>query len=59
MSKVVAACEERINAMRADHNIQIQQRKMTFYLIFDLRTDIMIGHWGAQLKITCLGYVCV
>ena len=41
MSKVVAACEERINAMRADHNIQIQQRKMTLFLIFGLWTDIM------------------
>ena len=26
-SKVVAACEERIAAMKADHNQQIQQRK--------------------------------
>ena len=43
MSKVVAACEERINAMRADHNIQIQQRKMTFFLIFGLWTDIVIA----------------
>ena len=27
MSKVVAACEERINAMKAEHNQQIQQSK--------------------------------
>ena len=27
MSKVVAACEERIAATKADHNQQIQQRK--------------------------------
>ncbi len=27
MSKVVAACEERLAAMKAEHSLQIQQRK--------------------------------
>jgi hypothetical protein len=27
MTKVVAACEEKINSLKAEHNQQIQQRK--------------------------------